>query len=65
MTQMQLIQFVVVFAWYVVVYFKQTDLPAGYLAAMLGNATFLFLLFLNFYIRSYMRKTKVNDKKNQ
>ena len=62
MTQMQLIQFIVVFHWFVLVYFKQTDLPVGYLAAMLGNAAFLFSLFLNFYLRSYTRKTNVNEK---
>ena len=63
MTQMQLIQFIIGINWFAFVYFKQTDLPPGYLALAFGNIAFLFLLFLDFYFRSYTKKTVSNEKK--
>ena len=55
-TQIQLIQFICVMVWFVVVYNKQTDLPIGYMACNFGNAVFLYLLFAGFYRSSYTKK---------
>ncbi|CAG2122594.1 unnamed protein product [Medioppia subpectinata] len=56
-TQIQLMQFVCVMSWFVVVYYKQTDLPIGYMACNFGNAVFLYLLFAGFYRSSYTKTT--------
>ena len=64
MTQMQLIQFILVLSYFIVVYFKQTDLPWGYMAAMTGNAAFLFTLFMNFYIKSYSKSKRTEKVEN-
>ncbi|CAG2179148.1 unnamed protein product, partial [Oppiella nova] len=55
-TQIQLIQFLCVMSWFVVVYYKQTDLPIGYMACNFGNAVFLYVLFAGFYRSSYKQK---------
>ncbi|CAG2174202.1 unnamed protein product [Oppiella nova] len=57
-TQMQLIQMTIAFVWFNLVYLKSTDIPAGYHASNIGNATALFLLFLNFYIQAYRKENK-------
>lgn len=56
-TQIQLIQFTIVFAWYIFLAAVHKDLPQGYLACNIGNSAFLFLLFGNFYIQSYRKKS--------
>ncbi|CAG2105158.1 unnamed protein product, partial [Medioppia subpectinata] len=57
-TQMQLVQMTMGFVWFNIVWYMQTDLPTGYLACNIGNATALFILFMNFYIQSYRRGDK-------
>lgn len=64
-TQIQLVQFVTVFLWYVFVYFKHEGLSTGYLWCNLGNATFLFVLFSNFYIQSYRQTKAKTAAKNE
>lgn len=64
-TQIQLIQFVCVMVWFVVVYFKQTDLPIGYMACNFGNAVFLYILFSGFYRSSYSKKKASEDSLRQ
>lgn len=54
-TQIQLMQFIAVTVWYIIVYFKQTDLPTGYIMCNLGNAMFLYFLFSGFYQSSYKK----------
>ena len=61
-TQMQLVQMSIGFFWFTFVWYKQTDLPLGYLLCNVGNAGALFVLFMNFYIQSY-RKTKTDHVK--
>ena len=59
-TQMQLVQMTIGIIWFSLVFFKQTDIPWGYMLCNFGNATALFILFLNFYIQSYrMNKRSV------
>ena len=64
-TQIQLIQFICVMVWFVVVYFKQTDLPIGYMACNFGNAVFLYILFSGFYQNSYAKKKSIETSKQK
>ena len=61
-TRMQIIQMIIGMIWFSFVWYKQTDIPLGYLSCNLGNATALFILFMNFYIKSYRSVKKVQLK---
>ena len=57
LTSMQLVQFVLVFTHANVPLFHDCDFPKVFSWVILGHGALFFVLFSNFYVQSYMKKS--------
>lgn len=61
-TQLQLVQFVVLFVHSLMPFFFNCNYPRSHTYITMSQAAFFFGLFMNFYVHSYQKKTHVSTK---
>ncbi|KAH7986310.1 hypothetical protein HPB52_025065 [Rhipicephalus sanguineus] len=61
-TQLQLVQFVVLFVHSLMPFFFNCNYPRSHTYITMSQAAFFFGLFMNFYVQSYQKKTHVATK---